>query len=121
MSEDILSKDDPFNDPLWKVADMAALAPSRPGKNYITCPLMWLNRVRPLVHSADQLMVLMVLYRRCLMGRSRTVTLPNVELAALGISRQTKYRLLAWLQEAGAAAVEMSNGRAPRVTLHWFP
>jgi hypothetical protein len=55
------------------------------------------------------------------MSQSRTVTLPNGELAALGISRQTKYRLLAWLQSEGAATIEAPNGKAVRVTLRWFP
>jgi hypothetical protein len=80
-----------------------------------------LVRVRPLVRSVDQLLVLLLLYRRRLISRSRTVTLPNGELAALGISRQTKYRLLAWLQGEGAATIEARNGRAVRVTLQWFP
>jgi len=115
-----LFEDSNPDDPLWQQAELIARAPPMPAKGYVIYPLAWLQRVRPLARSADQLMVLMVLYRRCLTSRSRTVTLPNGELAALGISRYTKYRLLAWLQEAGAATVEAADGRAPRVTLHWF-
>ena len=110
---------DPFDDPCWREAGL--VANTRPTEGYVAVPLSWLVRVRPLVRSADQFLVLLLLYRRCLMSRSRTATLPNGELAAFGISRQTKYRLLAWLQSEGAATVEARNGRAVQVTLHWFP
>jgi hypothetical protein len=112
---------DPFDDPLWQAAELMAGAPPRPAKGYVICPLAWLTLVRPLVRSADQLLVLLLLYRRCLVARSRTVTLPNGELAMLGISRWTKYRAFAELVEAGALTVEARNGRSVQVTLHWFP
>jgi len=48
---------------------------------------------------------MLVLYRQCLMRRSKTVSLPNTELRELGISRQTKYRALAELEEAGALII----------------
>jgi hypothetical protein len=94
---------------------------SRPAKGFITCPLAWLARVRPLVNTADRLLVLLLLYRTCLMERSRTVSLSNRELRILGIGRDTKYRALAGLAEAGALTVEGRNGRSIRVVLHWFP
>ena len=62
-----------------------------------------------------------MLYRRCLILRCRTVTLPNGELDKLGVGRNTKYRALATLKEAGAITIEAENGRAVRVTVHWFP
>ena len=71
--------------------------------------------------SVDQLLVMLVLYRQCLMRRSKTVSLPNTELRELGISRQTKYRALAELEEAGALIKEPWNGRSVQVTLRWFP
>jgi hypothetical protein len=114
-------KDDPFNDPAWKKVEVIAGAPPRPTKGYITCPLTWLARMRPLIRSVDQLLVLMLLYRQCLVLRSNTVALSNSDLEAIGISRQTKYRLLKWLQDAGAASTEVRTGRAVQVTLHWFP
>jgi hypothetical protein len=117
----LFEEGDPFDDPRWREAELMANAPTRLAEGYVAVPLAWLARVRPLVHSADQFLVLLLLYRRCLMGRSRTVTLPNGELAAFGISRQTKYRLLAWLQREGAATIEARNGRTARVTLLWFP
>jgi hypothetical protein len=115
---------------LWLDGDLFVDPPSlvelligepRPAKNYILCPLGWLARVRPLLQSTDQLLVVLALYSRCLRQRSRTVDLSNGELAELGIGRKTKYRALHLLEEAGAVAIEYENGRSLRVTLHWFP
>jgi len=121
MSEDILPKDDPFDDPLWKAADRTARALPRPGKNYITCPSVWLARVRPIAHSADQLIVMMLLYQQCLRQRTNKVPLSNIEVGRLGISRYAKYRALASLRKAEAVVVEGKSGRAIEVTLLWFP
>ena len=119
--DNLFDDGDPFDDPRWQQAELMANAPPRPAEGYFAVPLAWLARLRPLVRSVDQFLVLLLLYRRCLMSRSSTVALPNGELAAFGISRQTKYRVLAWLQSEGAATIEARNGRAVRVTLHWFP
>jgi len=96
-------------------------APPRPAQGYVTCPLTWLGRVLPQVRSSYQLAVALVLYRQCLLKRSRTVGLPNGELRKVGVSRHTKYRALAELEEAGVLTVETGNGQSTRVTLHWFP
>jgi hypothetical protein len=95
--------------------------PPRPRKGWVACPMVWLNCVRQHVRSPNQFFILLVLYRRCYMSRSQTVSLPNSELAAYGISRYAKYRLLRWLQDAGIATAENRNGQATRVTLLWFP
>jgi hypothetical protein len=114
---------DPFDDPIWQRAAEMADALPRPAKGYVAVPLAWLNRIRSVVRTSEQFLVAMLLYRRCLTQRGRTVSFPNVELEAMGISRQTKYRTLAWLIEAGAVSIENESerGRALRVTLHWFP
>jgi|SRR5262245_16644517 len=96
-------------------------APPRPAKGYVVVSLAWLMRIRRQIGSVDQMLVAMIVYHRCLRRRSRTVDLPNGELRKLGISRYTKYRTLAELEEAGALTVEDSDGRSTRVTLHWFP
>ena len=106
--------------PLMRGADMDG-APPPPAKGYVVVSLAWLLRVRLQVRSVDQLLVAMILYSRCLKRRSRTIDLPNGELRKLGISRQTKYRALAELEEAGAVKMEAPNGRSIRVTLQWFP
>jgi hypothetical protein len=121
MSEDTNLGDDPFDDPAWQRAELMVGAPPRPVKGYVTCPLEWLARMRSVVCSVDQLLVAQMLYRQCLMLRCCTVGLSNGELAKLRISRLTKYRTLAHLKEAGAITIEARNGRAVRVTLHWFP
>jgi hypothetical protein len=115
--------EDVEGDPFWQQTELMAGARLPPAAGYVTCSLGWLARALPVVRSAEQLAVLLLLYRRCLMARSRTVDLPNGELRALGISRRTKYRALAWLEEAGAvgAVEEVPHGRSVRVTLHWFP
>src|SRR6266487_4759429 len=99
--DDFLGEPDDMTGPEWQRTELMAEAPPRPIKGYVTAPLAWLRKVLPVVRSADQLVVLLLLYRRCLMRRSRTVTLPNGDLAALGISRQTKYRLFGRLQGEG--------------------
>jgi hypothetical protein len=120
-TNDLFDAGDPFDDPHWQVAANIASAPARPAKGYVTCPLSWLAKVRPLVASADQLLVLLLLYRQCLVRRVRTVPLSNGDLQELGIGRMTKYRTLHRLAEVGAIAIETRNGRATRVTLNWFP
>jgi hypothetical protein len=94
----------------------------RPRPGYLVCSTAWLTRILPVVRTPDQLVVALLLYRQCLRKRSRTVAFSNGDLAELGISRQTKYRALNYLQEAGAIALTAAkNARSIEVTLHWFP
>jgi hypothetical protein len=55
----------------------------------------------------------------CAAGRQRThqVTLPNIDAGTFGLSRNTKYRALQWLEGAGLISVERKIGRAPIVTV----
>jgi hypothetical protein len=112
---------DPFDDPVWQAAGLMADALPRPAKGYVTCSLVWLARVLSVLRASDRLAVALLLYRQCLMQRSKTVSFPNSELQKLGISRRTKFRSLAQLEEAGAVTIEARNGRSVRVTLCWFP
>jgi hypothetical protein len=122
MDDDALFLDgDPFDDPAWqRTAEMIGALPPPPA-GYVTCPLAWLARILPAVRASDQLAVALVLYRQCLMQRSKTVALSNGGLRELGVSRWTKLRALTLLEEAGVLTVEPRNGRSARVTLHWFP
>jgi hypothetical protein len=115
--------EDVEGDPLWQVAELLVNAPPRPfSKGHGVYSLAWLERVLPVVRSADQLVVALLLYRECLRRRSNTVALSNGELRKLGISRQTKYRALGELREAGAIAIEDNDTRrSVRVILLWFP
>jgi hypothetical protein len=105
----------------WEQAELMADAPPRPPKGYITCSLAWLARILPILRTSDRLAVALVLYRQCLIRRSKTADLSNNEFTKLGIGRMTKYRALALLQEVGAVTIDAVNGRSVRVTLHWFP
>ena len=110
------------SDPLWQTAELLAQAPPRPAEGYITVPLAWLARVLLVIRTPTQLVVAEMIYRECLLRRSKTVPLSNGDLGELGISRYAKYRALAWLREAGEIAIEEANTRRlVRVTLHWFP
>jgi hypothetical protein len=122
MSGDLFTEEDPFDDPQWQRALAMAGAPPRPAKGYVTCNLDWLARMLPLVRNVKQLVILLLVYRKCLIGRSRAVPLSNHELLPFGISRQAKYRALAALKEARAIATESGrNGKSLVVTLHDFP
>jgi hypothetical protein len=113
---------DPFDDPHWQQAELMVGATLQTARGYVTCPLTWLERVRSIIRSPDQLIVLLLLYSQCLIERSQTVRLGNSELAGLGIGRYTKYRALKYMQDAGAITfAEVENGRSVEVTLHWFP
>jgi hypothetical protein len=118
---DLWLKGDPDDHPLWKQAELMADAPPRPAKGYLTCSLAWLARVLPVVRTADQLAVLQLIYRKCLLARRRTVALSNRDLQPFGISRYTKYRILAALVNAQVLSIKTRNGRSTEVTLHRFP
>jgi len=109
------------NDPLWQRAGLMVGAPPRPPKGYVTVSLGYLARVMPMASTPGQLVVALMLYRECLVRRSNTVALTNGELRKLGISRQTKYRALRWLEGVGAVTAGSRNGRSTRITLLWFP
>lgn len=121
MKEQLFFDGDPFDRPEWKEAELMAGAPPRPAEGYAICNLAWLARVLPLVHSAEQLVVLQLVYRRCLLVRSRTVALPNEDLQAVGMSRFGKYRAIAALEAAGLVVKEPWNGKTIQVTLMDFP
>jgi hypothetical protein len=113
--------EDAEDHPLWRAAELMAEAPPRPAKGYITCSLAWAGRISPLLRSVEQFLILLIIYRRCLLARSRTVPLPSGELKALGIHPRTKSRSLAYFSEVGLVSVEVQNGRVPHVTLLDFP
>jgi hypothetical protein len=117
----LFTDNDPLAERLWEEAGVMVGAPPRPAKGYVTVPLSWLARVLPAVRSVEQLVVLLLVYRQCLLRRSRTVELPNGQAAKVGLSRYGKYRALARLQEAEVVVVASRNGRSTQVTLREFP
>ena len=122
MNGDLWLDGDPFDDPAWQQAALMADAPPKPvAKNHGVYSLAYLARAAQVARTPSQLVVALLLYRKALMLGCPTVALSNCELREFGVSRYAKYRALAFLQGAGALTIEAYNGRAIRVTLHWFP
>ena len=122
MSDDeLFDSGNPFDDPLWQQAELMSGAPPQPAKDYFICSTAYLARVLPVLLCSSRLAVAMVIYRQCLIRRTKVIDLSNAMLAELGVSRWTKYRALTQLREAGAITIEAENGHSTRVTLHWFP
>jgi hypothetical protein len=118
VSEDICEKGDPFNDPAWH---KDANKPKQKAERFIGCPVPWLVWVAPLMKSKEQLILALYLYRRCVVCRSNTVTVPTLELEELGIGRWAKRRLLVVLEQAGVLTIRKRNGRATQVRLNHWP
>jgi hypothetical protein len=92
--------------------------PRRPAR-YIGAPLSFLSDVCRLTEGRTTLLVALCIYRRTCVCDSRTVTLPNAELAELGIDWRRKREALARLQSAGLIEVKSTRGRTARITLKW--
>jgi hypothetical protein len=117
MSENLLQGGDPFDDPRWKATKKPTHARRR-SEAYIGCPVAWLKRVLPIVKSKDQLAVALYLHRRRVVCGNEVFSIPNAELyAALGITRQTKYRTLRHLEQAGVIALVRDGRQAIRARL----
>jgi hypothetical protein len=116
MRNDVFEDGDPFQDPAWR-----KVKPRR-AQRMIGCPLSWFEWVVPLVKSKGQLAFVLLLYRRCCICKSATVTVPTYEFESLGISRQGKYRLLLASEQAGVIRVEATQrGQVGKVTLVNWP
>ena len=119
MNENLFDNTDPFDDPLWKEAEKAARSKRRrQSKIFIGCPMWWLRWVLPLTRSAEQLAVAIYLYRQRVVQRSKRIKISNTGLEKdLGISRYTKYRTLAKLEEGGVLTTHREGRRAIEATL----
>jgi len=84
-------------------------------EGYLTCPTWWAAAVQQTVGGTDQAIAAVALYS--LIQADRFVSIPTKQFKLLGISRRTKYRMLALLEEASLIEVERANGRALRVRL----
>ena len=65
------------------------------------------------------MVVALLIYRRTVITKDRTVTLPGAELAELGVVRETKRRALAQLEAAGLVQIGRETGQTTKVTLLW--
>jgi hypothetical protein len=77
---------------------------------HIGCPLWWLQCVLPVVKSKQQLAVAIYFWRRWIVcGKRKIFDVPNGELKALKISRQTKYRTAELLAAAGLMGIHRGS------------
>jgi hypothetical protein len=104
------------------VAANKAAGQRKRGRRHVGFPLAFLVDLcrRMPGRSAVPIVVAALIYRRTVVCRSRTVTLPGAELAELGIDRPQKSRALTLLARAGFIQIEQSKpGETRRVTLLW--
>lgn len=117
MTDDLFETGDPFDDPAWQKAK-----PRGSKSPWIGCSLSWLEWVAPLVKSKRQLLFVLLLYRRCCICKSATVTVPTDAFEILGISRQGKRRFILALEQTEVVRVEATEpGEVGRVTLANWP
>jgi hypothetical protein len=91
---------------------------SRAADAFFGCPVWWVKKVTPLVHSKGELLAAIHLWRlRVIQHNRKTVVLGNSWLSdELGIDRFVKSRMLHRLKRAGLVRVQSKPGQAPRVT-----
>src|SRR5262249_58759879 len=92
-------------------------------REHIGCPLGFLADVCRLTEGRTTLVVALSIYRRTIIKKSKTVTLPTSELVDLGIDRHRKREGLAKLEAAGGLIriKRKGVGRAAKITLTWRP
>ena len=97
----------------------AKAAKVKRGRRFVGFPWAYLVDIRRrLPRQNTSLAVAALIYRRTVICSSRTVTLPNADLAELGVSRSQKSRALALLAGIGLIRIERNDpGRTSRVTL----
>jgi DNA-binding transcriptional ArsR family regulator len=78
-------------------------------------PLVWLEKAACL--PGRSLHVGIALWFLAGVHKSRVVPLSNHACRRLGLDRNSKYRGLAWLEDAGLVSVKRKMGRAPLVKL----
>jgi hypothetical protein len=117
VSNDLFESGDQFDDPAWrKVKPRSSKGP------WIGCSLSWFEWVVPLVKSKWQLAFAQLLYRRCCICKSATITVPTEAFDILGISRHGKRRFLLALEQVGIIRVEETRrGRLGKITLINWP
>jgi hypothetical protein len=81
------------------------------------CPIWWVQCVRPVVRTKDQLIVAVYLWRRRIVCGSEVFDVPNGELKICGVSRKAKKRTLELLAIAGRIRVTQHAKSAPLVTI----
>ena len=104
------------------VRETKAAGQRKKGRRHVGFPWAFLVDVCRLVpgRSAVPIAIAALIYRRTIVCRNRTVTLPGAELAELGIDRPQKSRALALLARVGLIRIEQNRpGQTAKVTLLW--
>ena len=84
---------------------------------FFGCPLWWVQKAFPLVHSKGELLAAIHLWRLRVIQHDKTVVLGSSWLLnEFGIDRFVKSRMLRRLKQAGLIQVRSKPGQAPRVT-----
>ena len=86
----------------------------------IGAPIGFLSDVCRSTEGRAPLVVALLIYRRTIVTKDRTVTLPAAELAEFSMERRVKNKALAQLATAGLIRKKAPGpGRAGRITLLW--
>jgi hypothetical protein len=95
-------------------------AKTKRSQRWVGVPFAYMVAVCQSTRRWTTLAVALLVYRRTIVCKSQTVTLPRAELADCGINRSEKHRALNQLAAAGLLRIEPSRpGRSTRVTLLW--
>src|SRR5262249_59316030 len=89
------------------------------GRRHVGFPWAFMCDVCRLVDGQAALAVAILIYRRTIVCRSLTVTLPAKELAELGIDRRRKHEALTKLESARLIRLEKATGQSTKGTLLW--
>jgi hypothetical protein len=93
---------------------------ARRRSRHIGCPVAFMADVCRLTCGRTALVVAQCIYRRTMVCKTKTVTLPVDELADLGITRRRKNEALIQLQKAGLIeVVTAAAGRSHQIILTW--
>jgi hypothetical protein len=103
-----------------KTGAKAETSKAKHRRSHIGCPLGYLADVCRLPEGRATVVVAIYIYRRVIVCKHRTVTLPGAELAELGVDRERKSRALTQLARAGIIRIEDNpSGHTAKVTLLW--
>jgi hypothetical protein len=95
-------------------------AKTKRAQRIVACPWTYLVDVCRLPEGRATVLVAIYIYRRTVVCKNRTVTLPGRDLAELRIDRERKSRALTELARAGIVQIEDNTpGHTAKVTLLW--
>jgi hypothetical protein len=106
---------DPNDGELLRLVKVPAKVQKR-RRHFIKVPWVWFEKLGD-AHGQTYRLALYLLYLYWKDGSNQPVKLPNVGLRDVGISRQSKWRVLADLERVGLISIERRPRRAPLIQL----